>query len=167
MNNIILSRASVRKFKETIVSKEIIKELLRAGMAAPCACNEQAWEYFVVENKETILKLRKASRYSNYDSPLVICLCANKNRALDSKIGDFWIQDLAASAENILLCATSLGLGGVWIGIHPVEAFKKRVVEALNLQDEYIPFCLLFIGYPDGDVKPRDKFKEEYIHYIK
>ena len=167
MNNIFLSRAAVRKFKEVKISDDIIKELLKAGMAAPCACNEQAWEYFVVEDKDTILKLRKASRYSNYDAPLVICLCANKNRILDPKIGDFWIQDLAASAENILLCANSLNLGGVWIGIHPIEAFKKRVIEALDLKDEYIPFCLLFLGYPDGDVKPRDKFKEEYIHYIK
>ena len=53
----IFHRTSLRKYQETPVEAEKIETLLRAAMAAPSACNQQPWEFYVVRNKEKIKEL--------------------------------------------------------------------------------------------------------------
>ena len=52
--NSIFHRISVRKYEDRPVEKEKIMEILRAGMQAPSACNQQPWEFYVVTDKEKI-----------------------------------------------------------------------------------------------------------------
>ena len=54
--NSIFHRISVRKYEDRPVEKEKIMEILRAGMQAPSACNQQPWEFYVVTDKEKIQK---------------------------------------------------------------------------------------------------------------
>ena len=61
---------------------------------------------------------------------------------------DFWIQDVSAAAENVLLAAVELGLGGVWIGVHPIGLFSKGVSEVLDLPKHIEPLGLLWLGHP-------------------
>ena len=60
----IFHRTSIRKYQETPVEAEKIETLLRAAMAAPSACNQQPWEFYVVRNKEKIKELSEASPYA-------------------------------------------------------------------------------------------------------
>ena len=60
----IYHRISVRKFENRPVEKNMILEILRAGMQAPSACNQQPWEFYVVTNREKIQELSKASPYA-------------------------------------------------------------------------------------------------------
>ena len=41
----IFHRISVRKFEDRPIEKEKIVQVLKAGMQAPSACNQQPWEY--------------------------------------------------------------------------------------------------------------------------
>ncbi len=50
--NSIFHRISVRKYEDRPVETEKIMEILKAGMQAPSACNQQPWEFFVVTDKE-------------------------------------------------------------------------------------------------------------------
>lgn len=50
--NSIFHRISVRKYEDRPIEKEKIMEILRAGMQAPSACNQQPWEFYVVTDKE-------------------------------------------------------------------------------------------------------------------
>ena len=50
--NSIFHRISVRKYEDKPVEKEKIMEILKAGMQAPSACNQQPWEFYVVTDKE-------------------------------------------------------------------------------------------------------------------
>lgn len=59
--NAIFHRVSIRKYKEQEVEQEKIERMLRAAMAAPSACNQQPWEYYVVTNKNKIEALSKTS----------------------------------------------------------------------------------------------------------
>ena len=161
----ILKRRSIRKFKDQDVSKEIIKDLLECAMAAPSACNKQPWEFFVVENKEILEKVKTAGRYTNFNSPLVIIVCGNKNRALSQRENDFWIQDASAAIENILLRAASLNLGTVWCGLTPMELPVQKVKEILNLSDNIVPLGMIHIGYPDEEKDARTKYNEDYVHF--
>ena len=62
--NSIFHRISVRKYEDRPVEKEKIMEILRAGMQAPSACNQQPWEFYVVTDKEKIQKLSKVTPYT-------------------------------------------------------------------------------------------------------
>lgn len=110
LKEVLKARRSVRKYKDEPVSKEDIDYLLHAAMSGPSACNRTPWEFYVITNKESLEKLRKASRFSNINAPLAIIVCGNLSRALPSQLSPYWIQDCSAATENILLAATDLKL---------------------------------------------------------
>ena len=111
----IFHRTSIRKYQETPVEAEKIETLLRAAMAAPSACNQQPWEFYVVRNKEKIKELSEASPYAGCakGAPVVFVPCYRKN----CQVPMYAEIDLSAAVENLLLEADSLGLGAVWMGI--------------------------------------------------
>jgi len=167
MDNMIFKRTSVRKYTDQPVTKEQIGMLLRAGMAAPSAKNVQPWEFVVIQNRETMLKIMEFHPYSSMleKAPLVILVCGNRAKIAVEGIEDLWVQDCAAATQNILLEATELGLGGVWLGVYPKKEVINHFAELLILPDNIIPFSLLSIGYPEGEVIPKDKFNSERIHW--
>jgi len=84
---------------------------------------------------------------------------------LDGNAREFWVQDCSAASENILLAATGLGLGSVWTGTYPSEERCAAVSEVLGLPETLIPLNTIVIGYPDGEVPPKDKWQESNISY--
>ena len=118
--DLIYKRRSIRKFTEKKISQEILEELLKVGMAGPSAMNAQPWEFVVVTDPAQLKKFQRSLMFAKQDYTAIICVCGSR-RAQKNKAGDrFWVQDCAAATENILLAATSLGLGSVWIGVHPI-----------------------------------------------
>ena len=90
-----------------------------------------------------------------------ILTCCDMNLV---KVPDFWIQDCSAASQNILLAAHALGLGAVWVGVHPMTERIDDLRNRLNLPDHIIPFSLIPIGFPDETLDPRDTFREDRIH---
>ena len=166
LKEVLKARRSIRKYKDEPVSKEDIDYLLHAAMSGPSACNRTPWEFYVITNKETLEKLRKASRFSNINSPLAIVVCGNLSRALPSQLSPYWIQDCSAATENILLAATDLKLGSLWCGIHPQKRAEQRVSEILSLTEKQVPLNIIYIGHPDETLEPRDQYKEANVHYL-
>ena len=70
----IFHRVSIRKYQEKAVEPEKIEMLLRAAMAAPSACNQQPWEYYVVRDPQKIQALSKASPTQNVQQKRRLCL---------------------------------------------------------------------------------------------
>ena len=161
----ILKRRSIRKFKQDVVTNEIIHDLLECAMAAPSACNKQPWEFFVIKNPELLDKVKHIGRYTNFNSPCVIVVCGNRDRTLSKRENDFFIQDCSAAIENILLRATSLGLGTVWCGINPFVVPSQKVSELLSLPVNIEPLGLIQIGYPDEIKEERTQYNEKYVHF--
>ena len=166
LNN-ILERTSVRSYLDKSIEEDKIEKLLRAGMAAPTAVNKQPWHFVVVTDKSLLQKLAKANPYAEMvaRAPLAIVVCGDMTKALDGNAREFWVQDCSAASENILLAATGLGLGSVWAGTYPSEERCAAVSEVLGLPEFLIPLNTIAIGYPDGDVTPKDKWKESNISY--
>lgn len=162
----LLKRRSVRKFTEESVSDDMIDELLHAAMSGPSACNRRPWAFYVVKSEEKLAKIKTASRFSKFDSPLAIVVCGNLSRALPMQLAEYWIQDCSAATENILLRATDLGLGAVWCGAHPQAGVMKKIREALELPNKHIPLGIIHIGHPAESPEPRDQYDEACIHYV-
>ena len=162
----ILKRRSIRKFQDKPVSDEILKDLLECAMAAPSACNKQPWEFYVIKNSQLLDEIKKAGRYWSFNSPVAIVVCGNRERTLSDKLNDFYIQDCSAAIENILLRATSLGLGTVWCGINPFVVPSQKVSELLSLPENIEPLGLIQIGYPDEIKEERTQYNEKYVHFF-
>ncbi len=163
--NVILKRRSIRKFTDQPVEREKIQLLLEAAMAAPSAMNAQPWEFVVITEKEVMDQFRRALMFAKMNAPAAICVLGS-SRMQKGKAGDkFWVQDCSAATENILLAATALGLGSVWVGVHPVTIFKRQVSSILNLPEGVTPLNLIYIGYPAETKEARTQYEEKRVHW--
>lgn len=163
----IMTRVSVREFTGEKISAEQIDMLLRAAMAAPSAINKQPWAFIVVNDEELIAKLGETlpySRCSNHPACAIIP-CGDLSKAIEGEMGAFWINDVSAATENLLLAAHAMGLGAVWTGLHPDMNRAKLVQEMLGLPEHIIPLCVVPVGVPAEQPAVKDKYKPENIHY--
>jgi nitroreductase len=163
----ILSRRSIRKYTNEPVSQEDILRLLQAAMAAPSATNRKPWEFVVVTEPEVLESLRRVLPFGRYNAPAAIIVCGNMGRALPWPARDFWIQDCSAATENILLAATGLGLGAVWVGVHPIGLLVKAVSRVLSLPKGVIPLGVVYVGHPAEAKAPRTQYDDKRVHWQK
>lgn len=161
----IFTRRSIRKYQDRPVEEEKIEKLLRAAMAAPSAMNQQPWEFYVVKNKEKIRELGDATPHSRCVSgaPLAIVVCQKTGPKPSPAFADV---DCAIATENMLLMATELGLGTVWIGTCPVESRVEKVGEILSLPEGLKAFALIGVGYPAEEKGPVDRYDEKRVHVL-
>lgn len=164
--NAIFNRVSIRKYQDRPVEKEKITLMLKAAMAAPSACNQQPWEYYVVTNTDKIQELSLTSPYASFskDAPLVFVACYRKAEGI---IAPSYIEiDMSASVENLLLEASELGLGAVWMGIAPDKERMAAVRSAIGLPEDLSAFALISCGYPAEMREQQDRFEESRVHYL-
>lgn len=159
-------RASVRRFTGEKVTSFEAEALLHAAMSAPSAGNQQPWEFYLVWDDEARAALSKASPYAlaAAGAPLVIVPCFRQN----VRFPECAPLDMAAATQNMLLEATDLGLGAVWMAINPVRDREEKVRTTLGLPDDLTPFCLIAVGRPAEDVTPHgaERYDEKRIHTV-
>lgn len=168
MNN-IMTRTSIRAYIDKPVEDEKIEKVLKAGMSAPTAGNKQPWNFVVVTDKNILravpLKLEYAKPVAA--APLAIVVCGDLNKTFDGEGQEYWVQDLSAASQNILLASHSLGLGAVWCGVYPISERVNYIKDLLNLPDNIIPLNIIAIGYPNQNPLPKNKWNNNLIHYNK
>jgi nitroreductase len=165
--NEIFTRRSIRQFIDKEVEQDKIERILRAGMQAPSAHNRQPWEFVVIKNRDAFRYIADLSPYAKMvpEASVVIIVCANireKNDKLRSD--DWWVQDLSACTQNILLQITAEGLGGVWLGFYPDKRIEK-VKEYFNLPEHIIPFSVIPFGYGKQENVFVDRYDVNKVHY--
>ncbi|MBR6017056.1 MAG: nitroreductase family protein [Paludibacteraceae bacterium] len=165
--NNILTRVSVREFTGEKISEAQIDTLLRAAMAAPSALNKQPWAFIVVTDDNVIAKLGEALPYSRCSNhPAVAFIpCGDLSKAIEGEMANFWINDVSAATENLLLAAHAMGLGAVWTGLHPDRTRVKMVQDLMGLPEHIIPLCVVPVGVPAEQPEIKDKYQPENIHY--
>ena len=163
--NEIFHRVSIRKYEDKPVEKEKILQILKAGMQAPSAGNQQPWEFYVVTNQEKIRELSKVSPYAGCaaGAPVLIVPVYRKE--------GLWVPqyaqiDMSIAQENIWLETDSLGFGGVWLGIAPERDRMDKVAEILDLPDNVEAFSIFVLGYPAEERKQQDRYDESRIHFV-
>lgn len=155
----MMTRASVRKFTSQAVEKEKVEALLKAAMTAPTAVNSQPWHFVVITAKD------KLEQISQYNAPLSIVVCGDKNHFV--QMGpEWWITDCSMASDNMLLAAHSMGLGGIWTALYPLKQYMDRAATVLGLSENLIALNLINIGYPAENPKPINKWNPDKITYI-
>ncbi len=163
----ILKRRSIRRFESRPVETEKITLLLQAGMSAPTAVNSQPWEFVVVTEDPLLKQLRAALEYGKMEAPLILAVLGSPKVASNFAGETYWVQDCSAAVENILLAASNLELGGVWVGVYPRPKKMEAIRTILSIPEDVMPLCLLHIGYPAEGKPPHTKYKEDRIHWQK
>jgi len=161
----IFRRRSIRRYQDKLVENNKLELLLHAAMAAPSACNSLPWEFIVITEPETLDRLRDRLRFARYNAPAAIVILGNTKIANNSVAKRYWIQDCCAATENILIAATELGLGSVWIGVHPLPSVEKPVRQILDIPDHVTPLCVVYIGYPAEEKAPGTKYDAHRVHW--
>ena len=165
----IMTRTSIRKFKQQAVEAEKVETMLRAAMAAPTAVNKQPWHFVVVTDKQVLSELAGQGGRGNMlrNAPLAIVVCGDMSKAMQGKGQEYWIQDTSAATENPLLAAHALGLGAVWTGAYPMDDRYTHIQKVLGMPETVVPLNICIIGYPDEQPTPKDKWKPENVSYNK
>lgn len=166
--NIMKTRTSVKKYKPDMVPKELIDQIIEAGLYAPSGMNGQSPIVVAVTNKELRDKLSKmnaaimgANIDPFYGAPVVLVVLADKTRPT-------YLYDGSLVMENMMLAAHELGLGSCWIH-RAKEEFEseegKEILKSLGIEGEYegIGHCIL--GYAEGDVPQVKARKENRVYY--
>lgn len=162
MNN-IYHRISVRKYQDKPVEKEKTLAILRAAMQAPSAGNQQPWEFYVVTDKQKLKELSEISPYPGMtkDAPAAI-VSAYRTKCW---MPEFAQIDLSIAMENLWLETDAQGLGGVWLGIAPVEDRMEAVEKIMDMPEGLRAFAIFPYGYPAETRQQQDRFDESRIHW--
>ncbi len=167
---ILKNHTSIRKFKDIPVSDEIIQEIILGGQSASSSNFVQAYSIIKVDNKETREVFYDITKGQDQvlNAPLFLVFVADLKRA--RKITELYGEDAevdsaeafivstvdtAIMAQNIMVAAESLGLGGVYIG--GIRNNPALVSESLKLPKHTFPVFAMCLGYPDetNEKKPR------------
>ncbi len=161
----IFHRRSIRKYTDQPVEAEKLDLLLKAAMAAPSAMNCKPWEFILVTEAEKLAQFRKRLLFGDRNAPAAIVVCGNPGLSTNPAARLFWVQDCSAATENILIAAVGLGLGTVWIGVHPVKNFVKTVREVVSIPRTITPLCIVYVGYPADEKPSRTQYDAERVHW--
>lgn len=159
----IFRRRSIRKYSPQPVELEKLELLLKAGMAAPTAMNCKPREFIVVTQAEKMARFRRELLFGDRNAPAAIVVCGHPGLSINPAASLFWVQDCAAAVENMMIAAVSLGLGTVWIGLHPVKPFVWTVRKILSIPRGVTPLCLMYVGYPLEGKPARTQYDEARV----
>lgn len=143
--NIAKSRCSIRSYTDQKVEKEKLDKILEAAHVAPTAANLQPVRLLVVQEQDNLNKIGKAANI--YQAPLAIIVCADHSKAWTRPFDGKQTTDIDASilTDHMMLQATELGLGSVWICYFKPEIIKQE----FHLPETLEPVNILAVGYSE------------------
>jgi nitroreductase len=157
----LFARRSVRKYTGAPVSEADVKAFLEAGMAAPSASNRKPWHFVAVTERAKLDQLAAIHPYGKMLSGAGLCIGVSGDRDISP---DFWIQDCSAATENILVAAAMLGLGAVWLGVHPRAEREGNLKQFLGIPETVGLLCLVAVGHPAERPAARTQYDEGRVH---
>lgn len=165
----IMSRTSVRKYRDKAIDDAAIGTILQAGMSGPSCVNARDWSFIVVRNRERLIQMADAN--GEPAAPLKgasmgILVCGDLERAFP-QAKDYWVIDCSIAAQNMTLAAQALGIGSVWLGTWPQMDRVERQRQLFALPEHIIPHSILAFGYPtmDANLMPKDSWEPSRVHY--
>lgn len=155
---VIRQRRSIRVFKRDPIPLGHIESIKESLIWAPSAGNLQSRVFFFVSSGEVKSMLARAAYHQDFikEAPLAVVCCANKSitRHYGARGENLYaIQDVAASVQNMLLLAHSLGLGTVWVGAFDEE----EVSRILELPPHLRPVAIVPVGYAGESPLPPER----------
>lgn len=174
----IMARRSIRQYKNSPVSRDVLQKIAECGVNAPNAMNQQAWEVRIVDsedylNEVTDLMEKEMPAFVDRNAPgfrngfrnataIIAVACPDDSMGMT-------LLNIGLMGENMCLAAQELGLGTCIMG-GPVAFFNdseaaKPYLDKLGFSDGYKLRYILGVGYPDETpaATPRDLSKIKFV----
>lgn len=177
-NELLIKRRSVRNFRDSPVSVELTKEIIKEACLAPSASNGQQWRFIVINNRDLMKRLSDESKsnilktiatdpnhYSNkyegvlksptfnvfYNAPCLVIIFGSKSERST-------IVDCSLFASYFMLAAASRGLGTCWINLGS-DIRDPKLLEEIGMPRDNVIVAPMILGYPNGapPVPPRNE----------
>lgn len=166
----ILTRRSVRKYKQDKVPREVLDQIMEAGTYAASAKNRQPWLILCVTNEAmldrmarlnaAVMNMKKEDYDPFFGAPAALVVLARKDvptRAYDGSL----------MMGNLMLAAHAMGLGSCWVN-RAYEVFEseegKEILRELGVTEEYEGVGNCVLGYIDGEVREAAPRKECVVY---
>lgn len=179
----VYGRRAVRSYTSKQLDKNTISTLLSAAVQAPTAMHEEPWAFAIIQDKNMLKRLSDSAK------KLVMSEAHKEHSALASHaahiagredfnvfynagtliviygkhLGQFVPADCWLAAENLMLAATSLGLGTCVIGFSVLALNSKEWKAELGIPAEMTAFAPIIVGVPDGIAPPVSRKEPEVI----
>lgn len=165
--DIAKQRFSARAYLDKEIPQDVLDTILEAAHVAPSAANQQPVRLLVVKSDEAKEKLAKGANI--YNAPVAVIVCADSTKSWQRPYDGKKSTDIDASiiTDHMMLTATELGLGSIWICFFEPDVVKKEFNFPANLE----PINILALGYTNqkADSNRHDTqriSREELIAYI-
>lgn len=162
--DIIETRRSIRKFIDKPVSDEDAVKMLNAARLAPSGGNRQRWKFIYVKDPQVLRMVKNCSPgfYGDATAAIIAGIESERGAFGGASYGSIvGILDIGFAAENILLAAHALGLGGCAIASFNASSLSK----VINAPENFRPILVVSIGYPDGTPQtPKKKSLSEIVY---
>ena len=168
----ILTRRSIRSYKNEPVSEDDLCKILECARYAPSGMNNQDWLFSVVQNKRWLKEMsqivgedmNRPTYDVTYGAPVLIIVSHKRGKLL-------YEHDGACALQNIFLSANSLGLGTCWINqlgdeIHYKNPRFAELLKEAGVPEEYKIIGCSALGYPNEKVEAKDR-KENTITILR
>ncbi|MFZ5351988.1 MAG: nitroreductase family protein [Bacillota bacterium] len=180
----IINRRSIRMFEPEQIRDNELEAVLQAGAYAPSAANQQPWHFTVIQNKDVMKRITQDTKdyfmFSEnlrfkqiaddpsfnpfHGAPTCIVISGDEKALMPH-------ADCAAAAQNMLIAASSLGLGSCWVNIflHLFNGSKGEAWKSeLDIPTGYKPFYSIVLGYKTtiGNPEPLPR-RNNIVNYIK
>lgn len=160
MTDAILKRVAIRKYSTNQVNQKDLKKLLSAFQAAPCGMHQtEDMRMTVVTDKVLLSRIEAVTKNACYNAPLLFVINVKRN----SPFGE---RDASVAAENIMIEATDLNLGSVYLmNAASLLNTDKKLLKDLGVSDEYKISVIVACGYAAEN--PHDDRTNRYQVTIK
>ena len=159
----IFTRRSVRDFTGDALSEEQISTLVSAAMHAPSCRNKRLDSYVVVTERDDMLRILDIHPYASMlktaGAAIIVC-----GEPFSGEENDFFLEDVSACMENLLLAAHAMDLGAVWLGVYPLKARTEGLRALFNIPENVVPMGIAAVGMPASVPEPIDRYREDKVH---
>ncbi len=175
VTDVMMSRRSIRAYKDSVIDREILKSVLECGINAPNGKNLQAYEIRVIDSPALIdsitaavvkdnPKIAEREGFKNIfvNAPCVVCIAYDKGY-------DMAQVDCGLLGENIILAAWAKGIGSCCLGSSArwiLDSPSARpFLDRMAFSEGYELLYCIALGYPNEipAAKPR---KQEKIRFV-
>lgn len=143
---LIRNRRSIREYKDKLPGDREIHDVLEAARWAPSGLNNQPWRFMVIKEKKKKDGLAQFTKYGAMVKEAPVAIAVFMDTA-DSYNRDKDLMAIGASVQNLLLEASSAGLGACWLG--EITNKKEDVAKYLGAGGDLEFLALITLGYPD------------------
>jgi len=162
----ILGRRSIRAYQDRPVADDLVRALLEAAMAAPSAVARDPWRFVVLRSRAVLAEVAAGLQNGKMlaQAGVGFAVVGDLEAAHDRQLS-YLLQDCAAAVDHLLLAAHALGLGAVWLGVHPRTDRIEHVRRVLSVPEPLLPIACVAVGHPAERKPARTRYDEAKVHH--